>query len=192
MNNASQQKEQAEAREAARAEQNSDSDNPDAQTLSRTARAYAKTYKTGPPLVPAVIVARILTYISKVVVWKKQEFVYLVCKYWSLKREARRGAPLLKRLHLEPWTASKGGKGQTDEEKAMKLEHMKYLRRDLEKVRLLAQMVQKRENIKLKQAEAIQSLFKPCLFAHEIGLRAAFEKIISYAIALTLWNSYKH
>jgi hypothetical protein len=32
---------------------------------------------------------------------QKQRFVILVCKYWALKREARRGAPLLKRLHLE-------------------------------------------------------------------------------------------
>jgi hypothetical protein len=50
------------------------------------------------------------------------EFVELVARYWSLKREARRGAPLLKRLHLEPWTANAGGKVQTDEEKARKLE----------------------------------------------------------------------
>lgn len=89
---------------------------------SKKARAYAKTYKLGPPLVPAIIVRHILEYISKVPVRKKPEFVHLVCRYWSLKREARRGAPLLKRLHLEPWTASSMGKVQTDEEKAMKLE----------------------------------------------------------------------
>lgn len=28
----------------------------------------------------------------------------------------------MKRLHLEPWTASAGGKGQSREEKVMKLE----------------------------------------------------------------------
>jgi hypothetical protein len=90
--------------------------------LSKSARAYAKTYKTGPPLVPQIIVERILNYITKVNVRKKHEFVYMVCKYWSLKREARRGAPLLKRLHLEPWTASNAGKVQTEEERAVKLE----------------------------------------------------------------------
>lgn len=89
---------------------------------AKTARAYAKSYASGPPLVPAIIVERVLQYIAKVSVRKKPELVLQVCKYWSLKREARRGAPLLKRLHLEPWTATAGGAGQSDEEKGMKLE----------------------------------------------------------------------
>ena len=46
----------------------------------------------------------------------------MICRYWSLKREARRGAPLLKRLHLEPWTANAASKVQTEEEKQAKLE----------------------------------------------------------------------
>ena len=75
---------------------------------SKFARAHAKTYRTGPPLVPSIIVDNIVEYIGKVTVRKKAQFVLSVCKYWSLKREARRGAPLLKRLHLEvsaarPW-----------------------------------------------------------------------------------------
>jgi hypothetical protein len=52
-----------------------------------------------------------MQYTAKINFRKKLEFVLLVCKYWSLKREARRGAPLLKRLHLEPWTASNTGNG---------------------------------------------------------------------------------
>ena len=89
---------------------------------NKTARAYAKTYKPGPPLVPRIVVSRIVQYISRIQLRHKGEFVQLVCRYWSLKREARRGAPLLKRLHLEPWTALSGSKQQTDEEKAIKLD----------------------------------------------------------------------
>ncbi len=32
---------------------------------------------------------------------KRKEFVQEACKYWTLKREARRGAALLKRLQLQ-------------------------------------------------------------------------------------------
>jgi len=64
-----------------------------------------------------------MQYIQKVSLRKKYEFLLLTSRYWSLKREARRGAPLLKRLHLEPWTASNGSNRlQTEEERTMKLE----------------------------------------------------------------------
>ena len=92
------------------------------QKSSKTARAYSKAYTLGPPLVPKIIVDRIMQYIGKVTIRQKREFVVLVCKYWSLKREARRGAPLLKRLHLEPWTASAGGRNQSEGDKLIKLE----------------------------------------------------------------------
>ncbi|KIJ65462.1 hypothetical protein HYDPIDRAFT_88395 [Hydnomerulius pinastri MD-312] len=170
-------KEQAEARLKA-LEIDGVSSSPNSK-LSKSARAYAKTYKTGPPLVPHIIVERILNYITKINVRKKPEFVYMVCKYWSLKREARRGAPLLKRLHLEPWTASNVGKVQTEEEKALKLEHLRRVRKDLETLRELTLMSRKRESRKLAQTEAIQKVLEITLFQHEAPMRLAFEKILA-------------
>jgi hypothetical protein len=67
---------------------------------SKSARAYSKKYSLGPPLVPQLIADRLESYYKKHF-RQKTHFVQLICKYWSLKREARRGAPLLKRLHLE-------------------------------------------------------------------------------------------
>ncbi|PSR93891.1 hypothetical protein PHLCEN_2v4584 [Hermanssonia centrifuga] len=170
-------KEQAEARAAALAAEQSDATaSVSSPKSSKTARAYAKTYKPGPPLVPRIIVNRILQYLQRVAIRQKPEFVIMVCKYWSLKREARRGAPLLKRLHLEPWTAS-GGRNQSDEDKATKLEYMKRLREDLDKVRILADICRRREVRKLDQQQIIQNVFSRALFSNEPTLRMTFEKI---------------
>ncbi|KAL6297851.1 PHD-zinc-finger like domain-containing protein [Sparassis latifolia] len=177
-------KEQQEARAAALAAEHSDDHaydgRPPSPKSSKIARAYAKTYTPGPPLVPHVIVERILQYIGKVVLRHKREFVLLVCKFWSLKREARRGAAFLKRLHLEPWTASSGGKQQTDEEKLTKLEFMKRLRRDLDSIRTLTELSRKRESRKRDQAETIQDVFSRFLFSNEPPLRMAFERIMGF------------
>ncbi|KAH9945753.1 PHD-zinc-finger like domain-containing protein [Amylocystis lapponica] len=177
-------KEQQETRTAALAAEHSDGSGADDKTpspkLSKTARAYAKTYKPGPPLVPHIIVERILQYIARIQLRQKREFVLLLCKYWSLKREARRGAAFLKRLHLEPWTASAGGKLHTEEEKAIKLEFLKRLKQELESIRELTELSRKRESRKREQAELIQDVFSRILFAHEPSLRMAFEKITSF------------
>lgn len=110
------QKEQQETREKAFQVEHEKSNPNDSSPASKSARAYATTYTSGPPLVPALVVDSVMQYITKINVRKKLEFVLLVCKYWSLKREARRGAPLLKRLHLEPWTASNSGSGSGSSE----------------------------------------------------------------------------
>ncbi|KAL0579001.1 hypothetical protein V5O48_002996 [Marasmius crinis-equi] len=171
-------KEQQEAREKALAVEDSDDDLANPSKLSKSARAYAKSYKPGPPLIPAIIVDRISQYITKINLRKKLEFLHMVCRYWSLKREARRGAPLLKRLHLEPWTATSSAHLQSEEERAMKLEFLRQLQQDLEKAKALVELTRKRELKKRQQAELIRDVLTSSLFPYESKLRFAFENII--------------
>ncbi|KLT46484.1 hypothetical protein CC85DRAFT_281589 [Cutaneotrichosporon oleaginosum] len=144
---------------------------------TKSARAHAKSYRPGPPIVPRMIVNRLLDYVAKVTISKRQLFIERLCRYWSLKREARRGAPLLKRLHLEPWTATTESRDETEAEKAKKLEFLIALRNDLEKVRLLAELVRKREKEKLRQAQVIKDVVEGFVLPHYTVLRSVFDRI---------------
>ncbi|CAG8539622.1 13366_t:CDS:10 [Dentiscutata heterogama] len=120
---------------------------------SKSARAYNRSYMETAIVAPTIITDRLLPVLSmhKGQLRKKPELIATICKYWSLKRESRRGAPLLKRLHLEPWTASASAHKQSEEEKMAKYAAMLDLRKDLEKVRMLIDLVHRREKEKLKR-----------------------------------------
>ncbi len=53
----------------------------------------------------------------------------------------------------------------------------KCLRKDLVDVRALADLSRKRESRKLRQAQVVQDVLNQIIFAHEAGLRMAFENI---------------
>jgi NuA3 HAT complex component NTO1 len=95
---------------------------------------------------------------------RKEEFLTWVCRYWSLKREARRGAGLLKRLHLEPWTAAVTAKEHTEAEKALKLKLMAILKVDMDKVVSLIDLVAKREQLKLDHSVLIKEVMLGALY----------------------------
>ncbi|OCF39768.1 hypothetical protein I317_06430 [Kwoniella heveanensis CBS 569] len=143
----------------------------------KSAQAHSKSFRPGPPIVPKMIMNKLLDYVAKIAFRKKQPFIERLCRYWSLKREARRGAPLLKRLHLEPWTASTSSRQQTDVEKAQKLRFLQMLRNDLEKVRMLAELTRKREKEKLRQVQVIKDVVDNFIFPHHGKLRVALERI---------------
>ncbi|KAI8621972.1 PHD-zinc-finger like domain-containing protein [Chytriomyces sp. MP71] len=86
----------------------------------------------------------------------KNAFVEKCCRYWALKREGRRGAPLLKRLHLEPWTATSSVIQQDETVRAKRMEVLRKLRNDLERVRMLSELVKKRERERLKRSNSYE------------------------------------
>ena len=56
----------------------------------------------------------------------------------------------------------------------------KCLRKDLIDVRILADLSRKRESRKLRQAQIVQEVLSEIIFAHEAGLRMAFENVVAY------------
>jgi len=167
--------------------------------------------------VPAIVVDRIMLYTDKLRYRKKIDFARMLCRYWSLKREARRGAPLLKRLHLEPWTASAGAKVQTEEDKLMRLDvcvhlmtfdqwmflcswfvqQLNRLRQDLINVKALTQLSLEREGTKFRQTEIGHDILVAALLPLHASLRSAFERImrqvsflLSHSSSLLLLNAW--
>ncbi|CAG8486242.1 8861_t:CDS:10 [Ambispora leptoticha] len=147
---------------------------------NKAARAYNHSYSASAPIAPAIIMQKLLPVLqkSKNFLRKKGDLVATICKYWSLKRESRRGAPLLKRLHLE---ASKfffsSVLKQTEAEKAIRFEIMRVLRKDIEKVRMLADSVQRREKGKLRRYRMIRTMLETILYPLTRILREALEDI---------------
>ncbi|ORZ16877.1 PHD-zinc-finger like domain-domain-containing protein [Absidia repens] len=134
----------------------------------KAARAHQHHYSAGAPIVPDYILTRLenLKCVRQATHLRKRcQLIASICRYWSLKRESRRGAPLLKRLHLEPWTASSTQSKQNELEKAQRAKALFELRADLEIVRMLSEQVQKREKQKLeklrRQKEYIQMVLFP-------------------------------
>ncbi|CAE6457053.1 unnamed protein product [Rhizoctonia solani] len=140
----------------------------------------AQIQTTGPPLVPSMIVERIMDHIHRINFRKKRPFLLAVCKYWSLKREARRGAPLLKRLHLEPWATSTATRLQSDEDKLKYLNNLTKLRKDLERVLQLTDLVRQREVEKQNQAQMAESLVTSYLLPFDAELRRTYEKVVGF------------
>lgn len=79
---------------------------------NKAAQAYAKSYKPKAIVAPQYVISRVLGTLARFQVRRKNQVVQKIARYWSLKRASRRGAALLKRLHLEVREARFDGVGR--------------------------------------------------------------------------------
>ncbi|PIA13111.1 hypothetical protein COEREDRAFT_78156, partial [Coemansia reversa NRRL 1564] len=98
----------------------------------------------------AQVVSR--TTIARLGAQQRGKLIAQVARYWALKRSERHGAPLLKRLHLEPWTASVTQHRAQELAESQRQSVVLRIRTDLERVRLLVESVRRREREKLRRA----------------------------------------
>ncbi|KAJ2850125.1 hypothetical protein IWW36_002124 [Coemansia brasiliensis] len=100
---------------------------------------------------------------------QRVKLITSIARYWALKRSSRLGAPLLKRLHLEPWTASVTQQRAREMANEQRRSVVHRIRTDLERVRLLTESVRRREREKLRRARLQVEYLRKIIFPlHDI------------------------
>jgi NuA3 HAT complex component NTO1 len=143
---------------------------------------------SGAPVIPQAVFDVVEAALQRFPIRKRKDFVSEACRYWTLKREARRGAALLKRLQLQmdAFTsmeltrrnfAAMGPDGK--DRLARRLQFAQKLVQDLEHLKSLTDDVVEREKIKLDAAELEQEFVDECYFPIVGLLSSAIEKAIS-------------
>ncbi|VVC39680.1 Hypothetical protein CINCED_3A021242 [Cinara cedri] len=150
--------------------------------LNNARRVLAKKRSAAPVIsIPTIPPERVTEIANLLSTPKKGQFVQRLIAYWTLKRHFRNGVPLLRRLQTsqtsnvsrreEPIATN----GNEDDllELYRQLKYWQALRQDLERVRLLCELIRKRErlkkeNIKVHEQYTLKSLWPFHAFLHTV------------------------
>uniref|UniRef100_A0A182RFM1 Peregrin n=1 Tax=Anopheles funestus TaxID=62324 RepID=A0A182RFM1_ANOFN len=153
----------------------------------KKARKLLALKRTSAPviLIPTIPQNRIEEISSLVNIPKKQQFIQRLIAYWTLKRQYRNGVPLLRRLQSQgqaQGTGIAGCRDRTDgspdaQELYQQLKYWQCLRQDLERSRLLCELVRKREKIKLILIKTTEQLVMATLNPIESVLHRILDQL---------------
>ncbi|XP_021114435.1 bromodomain-containing protein 1 isoform X7 [Heterocephalus glaber] len=160
-------------------------------TVRSTSKVRKKAKKTKKTLAEpcAVLPAICAPYIpphrlnriaNQVAIQRKKQFVERAHSYWLLKRLSRNGAPLLRRLQSSLQSQRSTQQRENDEEMKAAKEKLKYwqrLRHDLERARLLIELLRKREKLKREQVKVEQMAMELRLTPLTVLLRSVLEQL---------------
>ncbi|KAF1958848.1 hypothetical protein CC80DRAFT_490633 [Byssothecium circinans] len=144
---------------------------------------------SGAPVVPQAVYNNVETALAKFNFRKRKEFVQEACKYWTLKRESRRGAALLKRLQLQMDAFSSMeitrrnfvGMGAAGRPRLQRrIEFAGYLADNMEHVRDLCKMAKEREAKKLDDVRLLKSIMDIVYFPISPLLQPIVERVLAY------------
>ncbi|ORY19799.1 hypothetical protein BCR34DRAFT_595247 [Clohesyomyces aquaticus] len=128
---------------------------------------------SGAPVVPQAVYHNVENALIKFAVRKRKEFVQEACKYWTLKREARRGAALLKRLQLQMEAFSSmeitrrnfAGMGAAGRPRLQRrIEFAERLEDDMEQIRMLCKHIKEREAARLRDVKLLKTIVETVYF----------------------------
>nr|XP_012421133.1 PREDICTED: bromodomain and PHD finger-containing protein 3 isoform X2 [Odobenus rosmarus divergens] len=136
-----------------------------------------------PSTVPMVAVPQIPSYrlnkiCSGLSFQRKNQFIQRLHNYWLLKRQARNGVPLIRRLHSHLQSQRNAEQREQDEKTSAVKEELKYwqkLRHDLERARLLIELIRKREKLKREQVKVQQAAMELELMPFNVLLRTTLD-----------------
>ncbi|XP_008567181.1 PREDICTED: bromodomain-containing protein 1 isoform X2 [Galeopterus variegatus] len=117
---------------------------------------------------------------NQVAIQRKKQFVERAHSYWLLKRLSRNGAPLLRRLQSSLQSQRNTQQRENDEEVKAAKEKLKYwqrLRHDLERARLLIELLRKREKLKREQVKVEQIAMELRLTPLTVLLRSVLDQL---------------
>uniref|UniRef100_A0A3B3TW67 Bromodomain and PHD finger containing 3 n=1 Tax=Poecilia latipinna TaxID=48699 RepID=A0A3B3TW67_9TELE len=140
------------------------------------------TQTTGSPQVTMLqIPTSRLNIISKgILMQRKNQFMQRLHSYWLLKRQSRNGVALVRQLHSNIQSQKTTEQPEVDEKISAAREALRYwqkLRHDLEKARLLVELIRKREKLKREQVKVHQSALEMQLTPMLMLLRATLDHL---------------
>ncbi|XP_069621077.1 bromodomain-containing protein 1 isoform X3 [Ranitomeya imitator] len=147
----------------------------------KSKKAVTETCTVVPTVsVPDIPPQRINKIINQVSIQRKKQFVERVQSYWLLKRLSRNGIPLLRRLQSSLQSQRNIQQREDDEEVQALKKKLKYwqrLRHDLERARLLIELIRKREKLKREQVKVEQVAMELQLTPLTVILRSLLEQL---------------
>lgn len=160
--------------------------------MKKARKILAEQRKTAPMVcLPVITKEKIETILSNVEFDCKEKFMDKLVKYWLLKRYARNGVPILRRLQNMGTLKKKNEESRNkldtsfdDEKKSELIEKLtkwKKIRQDLEKARLLMELVRKRERLKrdLVRIDQLKTVYELNPF-NGLFLQRILDIIVSY------------
>ncbi|KAI9292955.1 hypothetical protein K502DRAFT_331936 [Neoconidiobolus thromboides FSU 785] len=144
---------------------------------SKAAIAHQQAIDPSPEIISMDVFHHIISTETEVKTRKKNQILLEICKYWTLKKGEYRNVPFIRRLHLEPWTASTPL--QSEEEKVIIYENLVNIKDGLEKVQKITSLIRQREAYKLELIRYRYNYWESFLFPMTKYFRSVLLKLIS-------------
>ncbi|XP_061909549.1 peregrin isoform X2 [Entelurus aequoreus] len=160
--------------------------------MKRARKILAERRAAAPVVsVPCIPPHRLSKITSNLTVPRKSQFMQRLHSYWTLKRQSRNGVPLLRRLqthlqsqrHADPLPLQPSAQvpvRDTEEKQSALKEQLKAwqrLRHDLERARLLVELIRKREKLKRETIKVQQMALEIQLMPLLVLLRSTLEQL---------------